>query len=190
MTRAVAALTRPARPPARAALISAGGIATALLGGALLVLMLAQHLGAPAVLGADETAKAGGLSLGVDATAWVRHGHETERPMPPSMMPGAPADGSQRLRVEVTLSNPEDRALAFATEEFRLRSADGESWAVHSSSFAAGVLRPGQLLTGDLYFDVPEGHRDLDLVWTRAGRSIRIRVVGDVPRHRHRGTLR
>ena len=99
-------------------------------------------------------------------------------------MPGMPAQGEQRFQVAFILQNPGDGPRDFTPDDFRLRSAGGESWSPVGSNFVAGTLGQGQALEGVLFFHVPEAESGLRLVWTRGGDEVQMPVV-DVPSQGH-----
>lgn len=167
---------------------SAAALAAGLLGIALAISLLRAHSSEITFVVSGEPAQAGGLSLSLEATEWLRHDMEpTSFPMPASMMTGMPAEGQQRLHVEMTLGNADDRSLAYTPGEFRLLSAGGTSWAPVGASFAEGSLRPGQAMNGGVFFDVPEGETELHLVWSRGGEEVHIPVAAGTPAHSEHG---
>lgn len=166
------------------AIASAAALAAGLLGIVLAVSLFRAHSSEITFVPSGEPAEAGGLSLSLEATEWLRHDMEpTSFPMPASMTTGMPAQGQKRLYVEMTLGNAGDGSPAYTPSEFRLLSEGGASWAPSAASFAEGALRPGQAMNGGVFFDVPEGESDLHLVWSRAGEEVHIPVAGGVPDH-------
>lgn len=145
-------------------------LSTTILG---LVLVAPSMWGRPAATIAlpGAPAEAEGLALSLDLVEWVSHDHQPDPGFatPASMMPGAPAEGSERLHLELALHNPTGTARGFSSQEFRLQSDEGEAWSAVNQPLA-GSLGAGQAVNLDLFFDVPGGGHAFYLVWQR-GRS-------------------
>lgn len=170
-----------ARP--RISLVTSAALLAALAGIAALAGALGERASAPAEGEPTGTVVVGSLELRVEMVEWARHEHETKRPMPAAMMPGAPAEGSRRLHLEVSLRNTGTGARPFSQGELRLHAASGSWWSPWGSSFHGSGLEAGQRLSADLYFDVPEGEVGLFLTWTRDGRAVRIPLSGGAGSH-------
>jgi hypothetical protein len=133
----------------------------------------------PEARGEPGTLEANGLRLQIQNSGWIAH-DEVGGPtpasiqhgfeMPASMMPGMPAHGTERLFLEVVLSDIGQDAVSFTALEFSVRAPSGMSWKPnHPASFGPGSLRPGQGRSLDLFFDVPDGVTRLDLAWDHGG---------------------
>lgn len=181
------------RPPApttsstrQAKLAMSMALVLSLVGVALLAVMLRDR---PAPAGVVV----GGLSLRIQEAGWVQMDHVEGGSggfqMPAAMMPGAPLPGEERLRLQVTLANTTDSPRRLSDGEFRLQSADGDTWPLRSETFGLDQLGPGLAVSGSLHFDVrSEGARlgdgSLQLVWERAGKVVRLAVpAGAAPDH-------
>lgn len=159
--------------------------------------------------GIGETIHAGDLAFSVNRLEWLsmNHDHDAESTtdvslqsgeadgaaaasamgfsMPPSMMPGLPPVGQQRLRVEVTLQNTGSGREAIGPEYFRVESADGTSYLpLPNSPFRSQELVRGQGMGAVLFVDVDEDARDPRLIWARGGKQVAIRING-APDHNH-----
>ena len=163
-------------------IVLVAAVAAALSGVVLVSLMLVTRSTVATLVAPGQEAQAGGLSLRVDSADWLAH--DMMPGMPPSAMPGMPAQGEQRFQVAFILQNPGDGPRDFTPDDFRLRSAGGESWSPVGSNFVAGTLGPGQALEGAFFFHVPETESGLLLAWTRGGDEVQI-PVGQAPAHDH-----
>ncbi len=166
-----------------AALVAAGA------GVALVVLMLATRPSDVTFVAEGEEAESGGVSLRIESSEWLddEEAHRDQGevfPMPASMMPDMPADGLQRLHVELSLQNRADGAHDLTPADFRVSSVSGESWAAMASTLPPSSLGPGQALNGAVFFDVPEGMPGVYFVWSSGGTEAYM-PIGDVPVHDH-----
>jgi hypothetical protein len=168
------------------ATVVAVAVLIAAVGVGVLALMLRERTIAPA-----EEVTLGGLSLRVVRASWEQ-GEDEGQPaqgfqMPPQMMPGAPAPGDQRLKMDVALANRSRNPKTLDAEEFRIQIPGGASWPVKVDSIGTKLLNPGLGLDGALHFDlplskIPKGIQALNLLWERGGHGVRIAVpVGDAP---------
>lgn len=121
-----------------------------------------------------SSGRAGDLSLEVSRTEWVTH---DMAPMPGMAVAGMAPEGFTRLHLEVTLQNRGDARRTFATEQFGLE-AEQARVDLASTSFVTGAIGPGELMAGDLFFDVPTGATDhaLRLAWRVPGRDVLFRL--------------
>jgi hypothetical protein len=158
-------------------LLAAG--AAAGVAGVLLVLSMAAPP-RPETPDQPGTLEANGLRLQIQNSGWITH-DEVGGPtpasirngfdMPASMMPGMPAHGTERLFLEVVLSDVGGETVRFTPLEFSVRAPDGSSWRLnHPASFGPGALQPGQGRSLDLFFDIPDGVTRLQLAWDHDGR--------------------
>jgi hypothetical protein len=147
----------------------------------------------------DQTAAPGRLAAGdlvlqLQSAGWIEHDDvggpvpaavQNGFQMPASMMPGMPEHGTHRLYLEAVLSNAGSGTVAFAPREFAVRAPGGASWPLDQpATFSSGTLRPGQVRSIDLLFDVPESVSQLDLVWTHGG-EVQYVQVGATPPPAH-----
>jgi hypothetical protein len=160
-----------------------------LVGAGLLAVMLRDRAGAT-----SSEVTVGGLSLRIQSAEWevIDMGHASGFAMPPSMMPGAPAQGDQRLRLQVELSNRGESPKPLSGDEFRMEGPGGTNWPVAVDSLGVSLLNPGLAISGGLHFDLPQksirkGDPGLVLVWDRGGkvRRIPVQLGGSVPTHSH-----
>lgn len=164
------------------AFVLVAAVAAALLGAVLAVLTLADRSPEVVVVTPGQEARAGGLALQINAAEWVSH--QMMPGMPPSSMPGMPAEGERRLYIPLTLRNPSDGPRSFGPADFRLHSSSGASWSPLEGNLRAGTLGPGQALNGSLFFDVPEAESGVYLLWTKGGTQVQM-PLGDAPEHDH-----
>ena len=117
-----------------------------------------------------SSGRAGDLTLEVSRAEWVTHDME---PMPGMAVAGMAPEGFTRLHLEVTLQNRGGGRRTFATEQFGLE-AERARVDLASTSFVTGAIGPGELMAGDLFFDVPTGATDhaLRLAWRVPGRDV------------------
>ncbi len=141
---------------------------------------------------ADRVATAEGLSVSISSVEAVA-GHEMRKEMhrgnfdmPASMMPGAPAEGRQRLHVEVAIRNSSSSDRVVTPEEFWLRPEGARRRPPVSSTIDSTTLHSGQVLWIDLYFDVvSRASPRLYLEWTRGATTRRIPLATEAPSHQH-----
>jgi hypothetical protein len=178
---------RTARMHAVALVVAA--LVLGLAGAGLLAVMLRER---PGVVGEDVSV--GGLELRLESAEWeqLQMEHTAGFQMPQSMMPGAPAEGDQRLRLVVELSNHTRGPKPLSAEEFRVEGPGGGDWPVAVDSLGVHQLDPGLAISGGLHFDLPQksirkGDPGLVLVWERSGSVSRIpvRLDGIAPGHDH-----
>ncbi len=153
--------------------------------------MLAPRIFSNPLVDAGQ-ARPDGLSLTLEGVQWVgqdlhRDMDRTGFPMPASMMPGAPAMGSERVHLEVSLRNDAGSPRAFGSGEFSLRATAGKSWTPVPGSVKGGSVLPGHLLFFDLLFDLPDGQQNapLYLAWARGGADVEIPLDSPAPDHGH-----
>ena len=178
---------RTARTQGLAVIVAA--IVIGLVGAGLLAVMLRGRAGAT-----TDEATVGGLSLRVQSAKWevLEMNHTAGFQMPQSMMPGAPAQGDQRLQVTVELSNQSRSPKLLTKDEFKLEGPGGASWPLAIDSIGLEQLNPGLAVSGGLHFDIPQksirrGDPGLVLVWDRSGTVSRlpVRFEGAAPTHGH-----
>jgi hypothetical protein len=134
--------------------------------------------------------QAGGLDLSVDTMLWMSNDMTGQGPgkkghpgfaMDPSMMPGMQAVGTNRLRVEVSLSNTTGDTQQYSIGDFSLIGKTGKTFSVdpvgHADMPAVAHLQPGFGTTIELYFDVPSKQSShLTIEWSRGGTTVSIPV--------------
>jgi mono/diheme cytochrome c family protein len=113
-------------------------------------------------------AELGGLRLRLERAVWLHeptdHGDTATLPA----LPGAPARGQRRLAVEFTVFNPRSTPLDFTAGELRLTgSTAGTEWRPSAGGATAFTVRPAELVSVTLGFDVPPTPSALRLEWTR-----------------------
>jgi hypothetical protein len=176
---------RTARTQAVAVVVAA--LVLGLVGAGMLAFMLRERAHA-----ATDEVTVGGLELRVESAKWeeLQMNHDPGFQMPPAMMPGAPADGDQRLRLAVELTNHSRDPKLLTKGEFHVEGPGGTSWPVTVDSIGVSQLNPGLAISGGLHFDLPlksirKGDPGLVLVWDRAGkvRRIPIQLDGAAPSH-------
>ena len=174
--------------------------------------MAAQLVVTPALTAAvGETIQAGDLAFSVDSATWLsmNHGDHDSDPyanvslesdpddeaaiaaaslgfsMPPSMMPGLPKEGQQRLRVEVTFQNTGYGREMIGPEQFRVEAADGTVYQpLQNSSLRTQELVAGQGIGALLFVDVDETATAPRIIWERGGKQVALRIDG-APDHDH-----
>lgn len=104
----------------------------------------------------EPSSEAGDLWFAVQSTTWV--------------------DAPHRLHIELKVQNRGDRTRMLGPQDFRLRAAAGTTWWPIGRTFAFTPLGPREYVHGVLTFDVPEAVSDLELVWSRFGDEVRLRV--------------
>jgi hypothetical protein len=116
--------------------------------------------------------------VGGPTPASIRNGFE----MPASMMPGMPPHGTNRLYMEVVLSDVGQDGVSYSPQEFSVRAPNGIHWPLNQpASFGAGSLQPRQTRSVDLLFDVPDTVTTLDLAWDHDGLTQSIPVDSRPP---------
>ncbi|WP_084610773.1 c-type cytochrome [Archangium violaceum] len=113
-------------------------------------------------------AELSGLRLRLERAVWLHeptdHGDTAALPA----LPGAPAPGQRRLTVELTVFNPRSRPADFTPGELLLSDTTaGTEWRPTVGGSAAFAVRPSELLSVTLGFDVPRTTSVLRLEWTR-----------------------
>lgn len=156
------------------------------------------------VVPAGNEARGGDLSLRVASSEWLEHDHSkhshdgdddhgaldpNEVPvsnvtdvmqgfqMPGSMMPGTPDEGSQRLQVNVSLSNRGHTEHVVEPADFALVGANGATWApLEGGTFVPMAIPPAHSFSTVLAFDLPteEINDSLYVEWTSSGEQTRL----------------
>ncbi|WP_083681409.1 cytochrome c family protein [Archangium sp. Cb G35] len=113
-------------------------------------------------------AEQSGLRLRLERAVWLHeptdHGDTATLPA----LPGAPAPGQRRLTVELTVFNPRNLPGDFNPGELLLTDATaGTEWRPATRGSAAFTMRPSELLSVTLGFDVPRTSSVLRLEWAR-----------------------
>ncbi|MCY1078915.1 c-type cytochrome [Archangium lansingense] len=112
-------------------------------------------------------AELSGLRVRLERAVWLHeptdHGDTATLPN----LPGAPAPGQRRLAVELTVFNPRSVPRDFTPGELRLIEATGKEWRPSMGGTTAFTVRPSELLSVTLGFDVPPTSAVLSLEWTR-----------------------
>lgn len=157
-------------------LLLMAAIAASVAGGALAAGMLTdtgKRVAAP-----GQAVDAAGLSLRVEDTLWLNQ--EAMPGMGAGAMAGMPLEGQRRLSVAVAFSNEGKGVQQVGVGDFRLVSGEGATLIPVGSNFKDRRLGPGQMLTGAVYFDVPDGTRGLSLVWSKGNTQARV-SLSDAP---------
>lgn len=174
-------------------------IAAALAVAAIGVSQLVSFLRAPTPVVEANEFTLNGLTLHMTKVDWLAFDHEDTGggfQMPASMMPDMPSHEQSRLIIEGYFADTtSDTAMALNLEdpEQFLLGASGERYMVHGDTFGnLNRLNPGQVVTGELYFDVPNPKPDdppLYLDWKRGDDSVRLAITpgGSAPTHNHGG---
>lgn len=158
-----------------------------------------------------ETIQAGDLAFSVDSASWLSMDHSDHESdpysdvtlesdtgdqaaiaaaslgfsMPPSMMPGLPKEGQQRLRIEVTFQNTGFGRETIGPEQFRIEVADGTVYKpLQNSSLRTQELVAGQGIGALLFVDVDETATAPRIIWERGGKQVALRIDG-APNHGH-----
>ncbi len=161
----------------------------AVVGGLVGLVLLAVALSQPRVhsAGQGEPVVVGGLAVAVEEAAWVAHDPSGMGGMPMGAPGDAPAPGSRRLHIQVSLANA-GNPTEVVVDSFRLRAASGRSWTPQRTTMAdVTAVADGGALVGDLYFEVPDGEKSLSLTMDR-GRSravLAVPVSGGAPMPAH-----
>jgi uncharacterized protein YdeI (BOF family) len=157
----------------------------------------------------DEVALSN-LTLAVDQMNWVDHQHDpnedansvtllpadpnytpppvdttasTGFAMPRAMMPGIPAEGQQRLRVELTLHNTGTGLKEIKPADFMVEDANGKVFVpLANSTFRSQKLTPDQRIGAILFIDVDEDAKSPLLIWRHDGAQVTLAIT-DVPVH-------
>lgn len=113
-------------------------------------------------------AELSGLRLRLERAVWLHeptdHGDIATLPA----LPGAPAPGQRRLAVELTVFNPRSVPQDFTAGELLLTEATtGKQWRPSREGTTAFTVRPAELLSVTLGFDVPPTPSVLSLQWAR-----------------------
>jgi hypothetical protein len=139
-----------------------------------------------------------GLTAAVQRAGWLgmdMAGPTSGYQMPAAMMPGAPAEGDERLAITITVANTGGGTRpVHVAQEFSLRGPDGQRWTPQATTFGdLPRLGPDNAITGELYFDLPEAdvakysQSSIWVEWNyQGGRSqLEIPALGDSPVHTH-----
>lgn len=113
-------------------------------------------------------AELSGLRLRLERAVWLHeptdHGDTATLPD----LPGAPAPGQRRLAVELTVFNPRSTPRDFTAGELLLTEATtGKQWRPSRGGTTAFTVRPAELVSVTLGFDVPPTPSVLSLEWAR-----------------------
>ncbi|WP_375773307.1 cytochrome c [Archangium gephyra] len=113
-------------------------------------------------------AELSGLRLRLERAVWLHeptdHGDTATLPA----VPGAPAPGQRRLAVELTVFNPRSLPSGFTAGELLLTdTTTGTQWRASMGGSATFTVRPSEVLSVTLGFDVPPTTSALRLEWER-----------------------
>lgn len=100
--------------------------------------------------------------------------------MPGSMMPGTPDEGSQRLQVNVSLTNRGQTEQTVEPADFVLVGANDATWApLEGGTFIPMAIPPAHAFSTVLAFDVPsdEINDGLYVEWTSSGERTRLAIT-------------
>jgi len=154
---------------------------------------------------AEQTeARAGSLSLWVESSQWIGGAEADDGPLsaqidvvdhddeegdivegadgfdrPPTMTPGTPEVGFQRMQVDLTFLNTGSTRTDVGPEDFLLEGADGQVWVpLLGGTFGLTTLLPGQVLNTIVAYDVPEPdtEQQIGLLWRASGKNIRFNI--------------
>ncbi len=174
-------------------------LASAILGASVFAWMLATT---EPVVESGVTRSVDDLSVTVLDSTFLVHDHEahehgdeeeadsaaiaeaTEQaqvfPMPATMMPGMPEEGTNRLQFEVMVENAGLTATDISPSNFYLLSEAGTSWTpLMGGTLRDDTLEPHQILSTIVAFDVPELESEdvaIYLVWRRNDEETRFAV--------------
>ena len=107
--------------------------------------------------------------------------------MAPSMSPGTPEDGFQRLQIELDVMNREAVRAAIQPQDFLLTGSDDLTWqALRGGTFSRTELGSMEILNTVVAFDIPAGvaQDNLELLWVGDGQDIHF-SVGESEGHDH-----
>lgn len=138
-----------------------------------------------------QEAVTNGLSLYIERLEWLDNqmDHNTEIPMPPSMMPGLPEGGDHRLNVELALFNSGSSPKTFRSRDLLLSSSEGPPRSARPSMVPDITLFTGQTAYLPVQFDVPGDEKgNLWLLWKHDGVEERVTSVPHPPKH-HMGEI-
>jgi len=102
--------------------------------------------------------------------------------MAPSMSPGTPEDGFQRLQIELDVMNRGANRAAIEPQDFVLSGGDDLTWpAIRGGTFTRVELGSTQVLNTVLAFDIPASvsQDELELVWIDDGGDVRFSLGGN-----------
>lgn len=126
-----------------------------------------------------------GLLVALDRADWLRHemlDGPSSRAMPSSMVPDMPPQGSHRLSVELTASNPTPWRIEIGRWRLLARTPSGEAFAPSGALPESLALSAGQRVVFDTRFDVPETAGAVALEVEANGRATRL-FESPVPKH-------
>lgn len=144
-----------------------GAVALAALGWGLLIRTTQR-------LPVTEATLGGLTTRFLDAT-WVldqmEHGDNYQKPA--AMMPGMPAPGQQRVRMEMTLHNRSKKVQEFRGEEYSLVPEFGDALPPVGAAVGEASLEPGQTLNTAIMFDIDtrKPHGRMTVRWRRGSGS-------------------
>ncbi|MGA9277716.1 MAG: hypothetical protein WBV89_12195 [Ilumatobacter sp.] len=107
--------------------------------------------------------------------------------MPGSMMPGTPDEGSQRLQINVSLTNQGNTTSVVEPADFVLVGANDATWdPLEGGTFVPMEVPPAHAFSTVLAFDVPsaEINEDLYVEWTSSGQKTRL-AIAELEGHDH-----
>lgn len=135
------------------------------------------------VAGSDGQVYAVGETLEFDGgTMTVESAAGNYRPTDSDMF--QPADGNELMKVTVTLTNTGEQALAYNALDWQIQNGSDEPANVAGVTYSvegtvdSGELAPGDSITADLYYEVPERDSGLTLQFTPESEQDRVIVVG------------
>lgn len=128
-----------------------------------------------------------GLALHLERVDWIEDqmDHGTSIPMPPSMTPDLPEDGSHRLALELSIYNEGQDSKTFNARELILETSDGRATWPSQSRLEHVKLRGGQSTYFPIQFDVnvTDNEEDFRIVWIRNNTEIGMLAVPHPPEH-------
>lgn len=102
-------------------------------------------------------------------------------PMPATMTPGMPDEGTTRLQFNVIMENAGSAPTNVAPWNFHLLSGDGQVWTpLLGGTLREDTLQASQVLGTVVAFDVPDlefENTSLNLVWLRSNQETRFAVT-------------